>query len=230
MKSYQTRLIVFFGAFACVACAVFVAGTALNARSANLALVAHVGKELAAEFKLRRGWPDERVAARNFTDSTACLLALADGPGKENIHDLLCISARTGAGRNSGESILTPENNIWIVVKSLPENAPGNVVTLATRNIDVSSLRTRMLEGDMGKLLKFKKKKERGVLKKWAVLVYNDGCSEYIRCGNHSGVRWLNLWRYWRRDTTPFDLTACEADGIKIKYLTPDGETTPENP
>lgn len=124
--------------------------------------------------------------------------------------------------------------NIWAVVKNLPENPPGNLIVLATRNIDPSSLRTRLGDRDMQKHIRFDKNfvppENLPILKKCAAVIYADGRGLIIGTGPRSDGTYRHVYRkplYGER--TAFDLTANPANGLQVKYLTADGEVIPAN-
>ena len=126
------------------------------------------------------------------------------------------------AGTYKTGTMITDKNNIWTVVKNLSSNAPNHVVVLATRNIDSSSLRSRLTEGDMSKPMRFVPEKQKGLLRDWAILVRKDGSSVAVL---HAAT--VSLKYIYRN--SPFDLTTNLVNGQPVKYLTPTGEVTPKN-
>ena len=114
--------------------------------------------------------------------------------------------------------------NIWTVIKNLPDNPPGNLVVLATRNIDPSSLRTKLTEEDMHKHIQFKEGKDDVLLLRgFAGVVRADGRA--IRLGAYRQIPYGKIY-----GKKPFDLTTNLVDGRQVKYLTPEGmEVIPTN-
>jgi hypothetical protein len=124
--------------------------------------------------------------------------------------------------------------NIWAVVKNLPENPPGNLVVLATRNIDPSSLRTRLAEGDMEKRICFDRHfvppKNLPILKKYAVFIYADGRGLIIGMDSRNDSTYRHIYReILYGEGITFDFTTNLVNGLQIKYLTTDGEVIPAN-
>lgn len=124
--------------------------------------------------------------------------------------------------------------SIWTVIKNLPENPPENLVVLATRNIDPSSLRTRLTEGDAEKQIRidehFAPPENLPILKKAAVVIYANGGRLIIGTapGNDHTCRRV-YWRYLAKEPAPFDLTTNLVSDQQVKYLTTDGEVIPAN-
>lgn len=126
------------------------------------------------------------------------------------------------AGTYKTGTMITDENNFWMVMKNLSSNAPNQVVVLATRNIDPKSLRSRLTNDDMDKSIRFVPEKQKGILRDWAIIVRKDGSSiAFLRAAT------VPL-RYIYRNS-PFDLTTNLVNGMPVKYLTPTGEVTPSN-
>ena len=117
---------------------------------------------------------------------------------------------------------------IWTVIKNLPENPPDNLVVLATRNVAPSSLRTRLTESDMPKHIQFDEQFEfppnMSILKKYAVFIYANHTAQRVRMNRPDDYTYGRIYR-----GTPFDLTTNPANGLQVKYLTPDGEVIPTN-
>lgn len=149
---------------------------------------------------------NSRLAIRNNVPNDP--MALFD----QNLHE----------GTYKTGTMITDENNFWMIVKNLPSNAPSQVVVLATRNIAPESLRSRLTEVDMNKAIRFVSEKQKGVLRDWAILIRKDGSSVAIL---HDAIVPL---RYIYRNS-PFDLTTNLVNGRPVKYLTPTGEVTPKN-
>lgn len=127
--------------------------------------------------------------------------------------------------------------SIWTVVKNLPENPPENLVVLATRNIDPSSLRTRFADGDMHKHIRFDRQFEPPpdipILKKYAVLVYAQGGYTIIPVVDSTSRRsrkettYDSIYKsrlFYDVKEAAFDLTTNLVGGLQVKYLTPEGE------
>ena len=120
------------------------------------------------------------------------------------------------------------DENIWTVVKSRPENPPSNLIVLATRNIDPSSLRTRLTDGDMQKRIRFDQHfvppENLPTLKKVAVVIYADASRGEIGTGMKADTTYNRIYK-----GIPFDLTTNLVNGLQVKYLTTDGEVIPTN-
>lgn len=122
-------------------------------------------------------------------------------------------------------------NNIWIIAKNVSTNAPGQVVVVATRNIDACSLRTQLNTADMSKQVSLRLERESGILKKYAIIVRKDGRAVILRPRRE---HWWSMSRQFPRydyvyDATPFDGGSSGTNEATITYLTPDGEITPRN-
>lgn len=229
MKDYQIHIVVLLTTVLLAICAVMISGTMLNARSASLTLMSHTGKRLSEKLKATDSLPSDSNTLFNYNNSTDYLISLFKKNDIEDVKELLNVSARIGERKSFGHPRLTADNNIWIVIKNLPDNAPDNLVVMATRNIDATTLRTKLLKEDMEKKLKFTQEKQKGMLKKWAVLIYYNGRIEYIRCDKQPTVQWQNLSFSRHGNFMPFDLTVINNNQSKVKYLTPNSEVTPSN-
>jgi len=119
--------------------------------------------------------------------------------------------------------------NIWAVVKNIPEDPPENLIILVTRNIDPSSLRTRLTDGDMQKQIQFDEQfippENLPILKKYAVVIRADGSWWMIFPKSKAMSR--TYGKIYRGE--PFDLTTNLVNGLQVKYLTTDGEVIPTN-
>lgn len=122
------------------------------------------------------------------------------------------------------------DSSIWIVAKNIPDDPPPNLIILATRNVEPSSLRTRLADEDMQKHIRFREKyDDLMILRKYAVLFFADGMCTSVplvspksRRGNR--ITYRSIYR-----NQPFDLTTNLVSGLQVKYLTPEGEITPIN-
>lgn len=132
--------------------------------------------------------------------------------------------------------------NIWTAVKNRPENPPPNLIVLATRNVDPSSLRTRFTEEDMQKHIRFDGQFEpppnMPILKKCAVVVYADGNAHIMpvvspASRKRNETTYDSIYKWWMSyydKEAFFDLTTNLVNGLQVKYLTPEGvEVVPTN-
>lgn len=122
------------------------------------------------------------------------------------------------------------DTEVWTVVKNIPDDPPSNLIVLATRNVDTSSLRTKLTDEDMQKHIRFKEKKDDlWILNQAAVLIRSDGTATAVPVVPPTSRRKNTAtYRYIYR-SQPFDLTANSVNGLQVKYLTPDGEVIPTN-
>ena len=120
--------------------------------------------------------------------------------------------------------------SIWIVIKNIPDDPPPNLIVLATRNIDPSSLRTKLTDEDMQKHIQFRG--ENGhlmILKKYAVVFFADGTYTSVPVVSPTSKRGhRTTYRSIYRSQT-FDITTNLINGLQVKYLSSDGETIPVN-
>ena len=118
--------------------------------------------------------------------------------------------------------------NIWVAVKNCPKNPPPNLIVLATRNIDPSSLRTSLTDEDMQKRIRFDKNfvppENLPMLKEVALFLYADGHSGGVGVNSRIYATYNRIYR-----GSPFDVTTNLASGLQVKYLTTDGEVIPTN-
>ncbi len=120
--------------------------------------------------------------------------------------------------------------NIWTVIENIPNDPPPNLIVLATRNVDSSSLRTRLTDEDLQKHIRFKDKKDDlWILNQIAVFVYADGLAFGFKVAASSSKTPNRATYEAVYRGQPFDLTTNAVDGLQVKYLTSDGETTPTN-
>lgn len=128
--------------------------------------------------------------------------------------------------------------NIWTIIKNLPDNPPDNLIVLATRNIDASSLRTRLTVEDLDKCIRIDEHyvppENIPILKTAAVVINATGsrCIISTNPGYHQKFRRIYLdWKPWKpsEEPEPFDLTTNLVNGLEVKYLTTDGEVIPAN-
>lgn len=131
--------------------------------------------------------------------------------------------------------------SIWTVIKNMPENPPDNLVVLATRNIDPSSLRVRP-SGEMYKHIRFDERFEppenMPILRKYAALITANGCGAIISVVPPTSKKvkattyncdYTQTTAYYGKEAF-FDLTTNLVNGVQVKYLTPDGaEVIPTN-
>ncbi|MDD2230386.1 MAG: hypothetical protein PHY48_13355 [Candidatus Cloacimonetes bacterium] len=120
--------------------------------------------------------------------------------------------------------------DIWTVVKNIPYDPPSNLIVLASRNVDPSSLRTRLADEDMQKHIRFRgENNDLWILKKIAVLICADGMSISVPVVSPTSRRAnRTTYRHIYR-SQPFDLTTNLVNGLQVKYLTSDGEAIPTN-
>ena len=132
--------------------------------------------------------------------------------------------------------------NIWSVIKNIPENPPDNLVVLATRNIDPSSLRTRFSDGDIHKRIRFDEQfdplQKYPTLKKYAVVIYANGNGRIISVAPPASRRaksstCYRMYKYemeYYGNDASFDLTTNLVNGLQVSYFTPEGKTViPDN-
>jgi len=132
--------------------------------------------------------------------------------------------------------------SIWTVIKNMPENPPENLIVLATRNVDPSSLRTRFSDGDIHKHIRFEERFEppenMPILRKFAVLITAGGSGTIVPV-IHPASRMPKATTYdsiykqamvFYGKEASFDLTTNLVNGLQVKYLTPEGvEVIPTN-
>jgi len=130
-------------------------------------------------------------------------------------------------GQDIGSKDILCDASIWTVIKNLPDNPPDTLIVMATRNIDPSSLRTRLTDDDMHKYIQFKTgKDDRRLLRRFAGVVRADGAMIWLLPLQQ--IQRKNMYRYIYFQ--PFDLTTNLVDGLQVKYLTPEGvEVIPTN-
>ena len=121
--------------------------------------------------------------------------------------------------------VISPSSNMWTIVKNLPADAPGQMILVATRNIDARFLRMRMDSEDICKTVPVTFDKDKGLLSKYAIAIRKDGewvvikrrvssSCQFASCGSLYGFK-------------PFGLIAESPNTLHVTYLTPDGEVTP---
>lgn len=122
------------------------------------------------------------------------------------------------------------DSSIWAVVKNIPDDPPPNLIVLATRNVDPSSLRTKLTDEDMQKHIQFRGENDHlMILRKYAIVFFADGtCTSVpvVSPTSRRGKRTTYRFVYRNR---PFDLTTNLVSGLHVKYLTPEGEIIPVN-
>lgn len=164
------------------------------------------------------GDPNLGCLFASASNSTALLSALLPEMNHE-LHDW----SPAVKGNNRTIVTITLSNNIWSVANKLPTNAPGQVVVVATRNLDARYLRTRMDKEDMSKQVPVNFEHE-GLLSKYAMAIRKDGewvvitrrgasSRQYASCGSLYGYK-------------PFGLGVEYTNMTHMTYLTPDREVT----
>ena len=111
----------------------------------------------------------------------------------------------------------TKDNNMWMVVKNIPTNAPDNIIVLATRNVEPSSLPIQLSAQKETRRILYHND---SLLKNIIILIRKDGT---VWTGRHSPCYEEVC------GSVPFDLTTNLVNGLPVKYLTPTGEVTPTN-
>jgi hypothetical protein len=115
--------------------------------------------------------------------------------------------------------------NIWTVIKNLPNDPPEKLIVMATRNVDASSLRTKLTYRDMHTHIRFRQKRDDlWILRESAVFIYANGLARTFRIRSRDGVTYGSIY-----NNQPFDVTTNLVNGLQVKYLTPDGEVIPTN-
>jgi len=124
----------------------------------------------------------------------------------------------------------------------MPENPPENLIVLATRNVNPSSLRTKFSDGDIHKHIRFDERFEppenMTILRKCAVLITAKGHGKIIpvvhpasrmpKATTYDSIYKQAMVFYGKNPF--FDLTTNLVDGLQVKYLTPEGvEVIPTN-
>jgi hypothetical protein len=136
------------------------------------------------------------------------------------------------SGRNIDKDIPKAyfDAEIWTIIKNIPDDPPLNLIVLATRNVEPSSLRTKITSEDMAKCIRFKEKKDDlWILNRVAVLIRADGLAISVPVVPPTSKRKrTGMYKYVYHDQ-PFDLTTNLVDGLQVKYLTPEGEIIPVN-
>lgn len=228
MKLLKRCLVI--GGILCVIMAIFVgvaylSGVLINIQSATIGIACShlrtVGRAITRGLRECNAFP--RDCSPVDTSHPARLLSqrrvLLD------VEQLLHKYGRGTVDADIPRDYLSPD--IWSVVKNLPDDPPSNLVVLVTRNVDSSSLRTRLTDRDMHKQIRFKGVKDDfWILNRFAVLVRLDGTAITVRVKpmdsrKSRGLTYKNIYR-----GVPFDVTT---NNIQVKYLAPDGEVGPNN-
>ena len=180
-----------------------------------------------------------RPLKRTFGDSSATVSILLtsgkiifDGLNKTNAYpkdnDLIVF---TNEWRKIQASILDPQISDyydiknWIIIQNIPENPPDNLIILTTRNIDPTSLRTKFTVHDMQKQIRFTPVKKFPILNEFAVLIRADGTSVLVVKRRPETMTYQFIY-----NGTFFNATTNYNNGLRIKYLSPDGkEIIPAN-
>lgn len=111
------------------------------------------------------------------------------------------------------------ENNMWTVIKNISASAPDNLIVLATRNVDPTSLPQHLTSTNRSKRIRLLYQDD-PLFRNGIILIRKDGM---IWKGKHSP----NYEEVC--GSVPFDLTTNLVNGMPVKYLTPTGEVTPRN-
>lgn len=166
-------------------------------------------------------WPTSSLGM-SYTNSTDYFNELAERLGvcSNYLSKVYSIGSEVAKVSSPQMTGLNAENNLWTVVNNLPSNAPANVIVLATRNVDPSSLRTKLEHADMDKRITFNTEGEAGVLRHTAVIIRKDGSSLAITIRKRASRYGIDTLRYVYGDK-PFDLTKNTSAEAQVSYLTP---------
>lgn len=205
----------------------FILGTIINVDSASTGVARSylrtIGKTIADNLKERNAFPmNSRADDKQHLD------------GQPNqwysILDVGKLLSKTGRiiDEDISKAYFDPE--IWTVIKNIPDDPPPNLIVLATRNVDPSSLRTKITNKDMEKFIRFKERKDDlWILNKAAVLIRADGLAISAPVVSSTSRRkYTGKYKYIYSDQ-PFDLTTNLVNGLTVKYQTSDGEVVPDN-
>jgi hypothetical protein len=170
------------------------------------------------------------------------LLANNGFPRENNLAGMSDLSRETSLWHNQLQQTITeytrisginvPEcytdANIWTVIKNLPPDPPSPLIVMATRNVDPTSLRTRVSDADMHKHIRFKEgQDDLWVLRRFAVLIRADGIALSVPIMRNTEKRMTTISGtagvIYRNQT--FDLTTNLSNGLSISYFTSDGKT-----
>jgi hypothetical protein len=205
---------------------VFIFGTIINIDSARTGVARSylrtIGKAIACNLKENNTFPMNSAGGVNYME------------GQSNqwysffdVEKLLSESARP-----IDEDIPKAyfDADIWTVIKNMPDDPPPNLIVLATRNVDPSSLRTKITDTDMEKCIRFNEQKDDlWILNKAAVLIRADGLAISAPVTTSTSKRkYTGKYKYIYADQ-PFDVTTNLVNGLQVKYLTPEGEIIPAN-
>ena len=113
----------------------------------------------------------------------------------------------------------------WIIIKNIPENPPANLIVLATRNIDPSTLRTHLTDDDMQKTIRFFSWNYLSPLAYYAVLIRADHRTILIQKSRPKSMTYQKIY-----SECLFNVVTNSTTGFTVKYLLPDGkEVIPTN-
>lgn len=170
-------------------------------------------------------WPSDNTSASTISNSTVFFNSMMSGLDDYEKTNLFRSMTWRLDNNSMSNFTFTLQNNYWIVIKNIPADAPGNVIVLATRNIDPKSLRIRITKNDMTKTIQFAAEKSEDSLKNWAVLIRKDGKTVVLPRTRKQSRRESYGFIYKKS----FDLTTNLVNGMPVKYLTPTGEVMPTN-
>jgi hypothetical protein len=232
MKRPQISVVIAFATvYVLLPCVVYILLVIKQGRDIELGFVKNEGVRLVNIIKNNAACDDPGCFERekmNFANSTEYFSMLMKKQG--DVAELFTHSSKMVRASPPGTAGLSSKNNIWTVVKNLPTNAPGHMVVLVSRNIDPASLRTRLGKTDMGKEISFDLEGETGLLRNYAILIRNDGNGLILRCGRNLFSASLRHRSYgYIYSGRPFDLSTSDIGGLRVTYMTPDGEVMPEN-
>ncbi len=205
---------------------VFIFGTIINVDSASTGVARSylrtIGKSIVYNMKENNTFPMNSTGGINYQE------------GQSNqwysLIDVEKLLSETGRIIDEDIPKAYFDADIWTVIKNMPDNPPPNLIVLATRNVDPSSLRTRIADTDMEKCIRFKEKKDDlWILNKAAVLIRADGLAISAPVVPPTSRRkYTGMYKYIYANQ-PFDLTTNLVNGLQVKYLTPEGEIIPVN-
>ena len=117
--------------------------------------------------------------------------------------------------------------NEWIFIQNMPENPPGNLIILASRNVDPTSLRTKLTHEDMHKKLRFVPYKKFPLFERNSAVIFRANGGREIIYNRRNGAAYERVYKNIRSsseyDATPFDATTNLTTGLPVKYRMPDG-------
>lgn len=172
------------------------------------------------------GSDNKDIASMAFTDSCKYFEELYDGKhvGTEEHSPYVAgfdYSKLAGAGvtAKSGTGSLKKENNMWVVAGNVLDEMEDIIPILVTRNVDCTSLKSKMDTVKNTKIT-WSKTFKTPFSNKGFVMVRKGG-------GTFNGSAKYATHRVIYQNQT-FDLTVAEADAAPFTYLGPDGEQKPQ--